>query len=57
MDSDVVQKIQLESIRGLEPTDKSDEALALRKRLDAENAELKAKGMVLDVPSEWPNVD
>lgn len=51
-----VAKIVIDFLRGRAPTIKGKEADELRRRLEKDVAEIKAKGYIVDLPEEWPDI-
>ena len=55
LESDVVQRITREVTLGLDsPKKDSKEEAAFRSRLAKEVATMEDQGMIVDIPTEWP---
>ena len=58
LETDVIQRINKEVILGIKPEKKdSKEEAVFRAKLVKEIAEMEEKGVMIDIPAEWPDLD
>lgn len=55
--TDEMQKIVVEETLGKTPTTSGPEADAFREEIRNNIAAIKAKGLVVDIPREWPDAE
>jgi len=58
IESDVVQRITREVTLDIRPSKSdSEEEAKFRSKLEKEIMQMKKDGMVIDIPTEWPEVE